>query len=213
MIEILNRLSVYGGLFFGVVLTFGFVSSTENFTQSLALTGFVATVTLGVAIFTIADIFEKNLKEYFDKDIRIFYNEIKKKEPWERWTFLKRKREILMEDGTTLVGELSNLVFKYKSENGNILIELPTTLLDCFEVPVFEDYKKMVKNEKYFVNFYFSKSKSKKKLDMIFEYWCVIDILKMGKDMVIVRMLKEAAITSLMGSAIVTVIFLFGLPK
>lgn len=195
------------GIFAGLILVISF--NGLEFNQNQILTGLAIAFTLAVSILTIADMYEKNYVERFHRNVRIFFKDIRKEDPWERWNFTPRTVVMTSSEGKSFAGQETNPKFTYEWGDKKMSIQLPTVPEDCFDLPIKRDLKLIVKNRDEYIKYHLTEDNVYEVGLKNSELYCLIDILRTSKDIVLMRYIKEFSTATIFGASICTAIYLF----
>ncbi|MDD5749461.1 MAG: hypothetical protein PHO91_01580 [Patescibacteria group bacterium] len=199
----LNLIAKISGILTAIFLIDLLISKNSEINNIIASSSII--VGLGIALITLADLWERDKIERFKENLSIFYDDIKKEKRWRRWPFLKRSSFTKLLNGEAIMGELKNPQVQFDIGSHNIDINLPTVVDDFFDLPIFEDYLNMKKYHKSFLTTCSTKYKNKNHFDKICEYECVYDILKSATNYRLSRAFKHFGIFIILTTFSITI--------
>lgn len=178
------KINILFYLFALLILKFTFFSiDTIRLFDYISLASIFAT--FGSALLGTTIIFEQKSEQRVKENVGIFYLKIlEQEEKWTRWAFLKRKKTKSLFDNMKNTFILENPEIPFDVGSHIIKVKLPTVAEDFFDLPVFNDFFKMVRFDKLFHtkanrgDLELDKTEFKDIGNYILSYQCIKDTLK-----------------------------------
>ena len=172
------RISVALAYTFATALALWLLTLEEARTNTTALLSTTALfATLGSALCTLLMLWHNDFLARLHLDVDILQVDIVKSSPkWRRWPFLGRREHMTLLTGDHIVTTLDNPRLPIEVGSHRIEIDVPTTTLDLFDLPVWHNWWLLRRFQSHIVTKQFAELPERSPLEVYQTYACLRDI-------------------------------------